>query len=196
MKKRVRGWKALLLLFMVAALVIPKTNGYALTQKQRALNAYKQFLAKSNVSVLAPGQRCLECGRPYKYTPTRASLVSFGLAYIDNDNIPELILKTDNDYSSGSYKTGCFKWTQLDEGGYKEEYFYTLKNGNYQAKLWKSSNSYGLWPTEYYKFVSSRKVRISGSAFLSAYKSVTGSKKITYVRFYKDTQANRNAYLR
>lgn len=227
MKKRVKGWKALLLLIMVAALVIPKTNGYALTQKQRALNAYKQFLAKSNVSVLAPGQRCLECGRPYKYTPTRASLVSFGLAYIDNDNIPELILKTDNDYSSGShkvtaiftyvngkikrvkslnndyaqfngyyYKTGCFKWTQLDEGGYKEEYFYTLKNGNYQARLWKSSNSYGLWPTEYYKFVNTKKSKISGSAFLSAYKSVTASKKITYVKFYKDTAANRNAHLR
>ena len=43
MKKKVKGWKALLLLIMVAALVIPKTNGYALTQKQRALNAYKQF---------------------------------------------------------------------------------------------------------------------------------------------------------
>ena len=153
--------------------------------------------------------------------------MSFGLAYIDNDSIPELILRTDTDYSCGShkvtaiftyvngkvkrvkslnndyarfdgyyYKTGCFKWTQFDEGGYKEEYYYTLKNGNYQARLWKSSNSYGLWPTEYYKFVNTKKSKISGSAFLSAYKNLTKSKKITAVKFYKDTAANRNAHLR
>ena len=227
MKKRARGWKAFLLLLLIVALVLPGTDGYALTQKQKALNAYKQFLAKSKVSVLAPGQKCLYTGRPYRYSPTKASLVSFGLAYIDNDNIPELIVRTDTDYSCGShrvtaiftyvngkikrvkslnndyasfngyyYKTGCFKWTQSDEGGYKEEYFYTLKNGAYQARLWKSSNRYGLWPTVYYKFVNSKKSKISGSTFLSAYKSLTKSKKITAVKFYKDTAANRNAHLK
>ena len=231
MKQLGKKAKGLLLLVLCAALILPCVNGHALTQKQKALNAYKRFLSKSKVNVLAPGTIWYKNFRPMKYTPTNAAKVKFGIAYIDNDNIPEMVLlgkvnkygKRDDIFAiftyrngkvvrvkSGNYdymrfagyysRTGTFKYLFYDDGGEAEHNYCMLRNGRTSEKIrkwvpgeWAASQGV---KCNYYKRVSTKKVNITYSAFMRLYKSMTKSKKMSTVKFYKNTAANRRAKLR
>lgn len=81
MRKITQKLKRALLIALAFAMLVPPVNGMAATQKQKALNAYKNYLAKSRI-ILA-GEK------------VRSSETKFALAQIDNDNygIPELIVQ-------------------------------------------------------------------------------------------------------
>ena len=219
-----------ILLILCFVLIIPSLSGYALTQKQKALNAYNKFLSKPNVKVLASGSKWYENFREQRYQSTKASNVKFGIAYIDNDSIPEMVLlgkqssyvsrdqifavftykngkvtrvKAGNyDYMkfNGVYtKTGAFKWTFYDDGGYTEEYYCSLKKGKTTTKIQK--NDIPDWAAayttpSYYKLNNGKRSEISHSTFTRLFKKLTKSKKMKKVKFHKNTSANRKKYLK
>lgn len=220
-----RKWRFVLLVFLVATIMLPKANVNALTQKQKALNAYNKFLAKSSVPIASAGKTCYRSWQPYTYKGTKASQVLFGLAYIDNDGIPELVLKTTNNgstvltsiftYTNGKvkrvlqltndyahidgyyYKANSFKYTQLDEGGDKEEYYSVFNKGKTYRKLRKDSNTYGYYAPVYRKVTSDPWGGvISQSEFVKIRKNMTRSKTLSKIKYYKDTAYNRKRILR
>lgn len=228
MIRKGRKWKCLLLAVLMIFMLFPRTDASALTAKQKALKAYTAFLARSTVPVVSSGKTCYSEWHPYTYKGSRASEVYFGLAYIDNDSIPELVLKTLNPYVSNKrpritavftyyngrvkrvkeitnnygyvegyfYKAGAYKWIQLDEGGDRETYISPLRNGTTTRKLRRDDNTYGLYPTVYYKYVSGNTQRISRSSFVKLYKSMTKSKSLTRIKYHQNTAANRKNYLK
>lgn len=140
MNRKGRKWKSLLLIVLVLTMLLPKTDVSALTQKQKALKAYTAFLAKSKVPIVRSGKTCYQTGRPYTYYGTKASEVYFGLAYIDNNSVPELVLKTLSPYGSShdmitavfTYYNGKVKRVKEvnNDYGFVDGYFY--KTGSYK----------------------------------------------------------------
>lgn len=81
MRKITQKLKRALLIALAVAMIVPPVNGMAATQKQKALNAYRKYLAQSQI-ILA-GEK------------VRSSETKFALAQINNDKdgIPELIVQ-------------------------------------------------------------------------------------------------------
>lgn len=91
--------KRALLIALCIAMLAPVQHGYAVTSKQKALDAYNRLLSASTIYILpkGTGHKSYTAGGTRKYLGTKASNVRFSLAYIDGDNTPELVL-CDNEY--------------------------------------------------------------------------------------------------
>ena len=217
--KKIRIRNRLLLFVLVLALFVPSANVCALTQKQKAFNAYKSMLSKSKVSIVSSG------------SPTPSSKVQFAIAYIDNNDVPELIVKrSDGLFAVFTYKNnkiyrvkkgngydkfvGYYKKT----GGYKlfdstgkEGSYYIYYNENYylltnSGTTQKISKYVYLGPTDrnprtpmYMDYTSYNKghgVAINHSTFKSKFVSLTKGKSLTKVKYYSNTAANRKKYLK
>lgn len=90
-----RQMKLFMLAMLCIVLVVPAMNVSAVTQRQKAINAYKKYMAQSKVYVLPKGSQgpvYLFSGNKTTYNGTPASKVKFCIANIDNDSIPELVI--------------------------------------------------------------------------------------------------------
>ena len=101
--------KSALLVALVFAMMIPSISGLAVTQRQKALNAYDKWLSGSKVLVAPKGTIYwnMTTDQHEKFRGTKPSDVKFGLLYLDNDSIPELAVFDKNFcFSVLTYKNG------------------------------------------------------------------------------------------
>ena len=103
-------WIAGALIIVLMTLMIPTMPAEA-SARSTAISKYRILLNKSRISVLPQGKMVRTCyDETARYWSSKASNVKFSLAYVDGDDVPELIL---NDYYYGygvwSYKNGSFR---------------------------------------------------------------------------------------
>ena len=222
--KKTKIRNRLLLFVLVLAFFVPSANGYASTQKQKALDAYKSMLSKSKVSILNSGSKYFDRKKNglVTYSPTTSSKVQFAIAYIDNNDVPELIVKRSDglfavftyknskiyrvkagdtcDRFAGYYKkTGGYKLIDSSESYYDDkiqyEDYYLLTSSGSTKKLSKyvRPNENKI---EYRSVNKSNIITISHASFKSKFVSLTKGKALTKVKYYSNTAANRKKYLK
>lgn len=224
MKNSLRRVRSLFLIMLCMLLIVPGLGmqAGAVTQKKKALDAYKKWLSTSKVYVIKKGNVYDggEYGGP-GYQGTKASKVKFGLAYIDNDDIPELVVYTKQGGYKGLYgiltykkgkvrryfssygeeallgyykKTGIFSDRTYPRGdwiGYQVVY-HKVTDGDDKMFLAKSNNPYFENPWTYYNYSK----KLTKKAFDAKVKKVTKGLKLTKVRLFTNTAANRKAKLK
>lgn len=219
MKNRQRGRHSSIISFLliVALLVtmIPAIPAEAASKKTKALRAYKKLLSQKTVCVMPRGIKYGSKSGSYKfYKPSKAQKVEFMVAYIDKDDVPELILREpDTGYGIWTYKNG--KMVNLDWSGYfSKPYGYYRKKGIFVEKHLTDENPWyeyfskipntvrevfleiehyaGKKEAEYYI----RGDKVTKSKFEKKLKSYVGSRKLEKVKMYKNTKANRKKYLK
>lgn len=213
--KIIRALELLLILILVFT-AIPAMPGEAASAKSKALAAYKKKLSASKVTVLPAGKKVVvHCYDTVTYKYSHRANIKFDIAYIDNDNIPELILQ-DARYCYGvwTYKNGkviCVHWgdSLTDPYGYYRKkgiyedihytegspfykLFYQFKNGKMARKMTKTVLEEGKSDAEYY--VLSK--RVSKASFKKKLKSYVGSTHVTKISLKKNTSTNRKKYLK
>lgn len=220
-KTHIRQVIGFLLAFAMVLALVPPVQGEAASTKSKALSAYKKLLSKSTVAVLPKGKKVMDRNDDYvTYKSSKRSNVKFAIAYIDNDNVPELILEDDYyGYGVWRYKSGkvqCVQWGDTyDEpyGYYKKKsiyvdtgytegtpfyrHYYSYKNGKMTKKLYwfvwyEDSDDPDDSTPEYYI----GKTQVSKSKFEKKLKSYVGSTKITKINLKKNNSANRKKYLK
>lgn len=211
MKMNRKKWMITLLVVLVA-FAMP-LSAQAASQKTKAIKAYKIFLSKAMI--------------PWDDDwNVRASRCSFGLAYIDGDNVPELIVSTsDVSHAAGygriyAYKNGQVKRVaNLAMNDSKCSYYKkkgvvidTYAQGG-STKNYKKLTAAGLttklavfsnvakvpWlpkGTSYYKMTGYTNKKVSKATFHKELKKLVGNKKATKVSMRKNTVANRKKYLK
>ena len=217
--KRTRGCLKHFMLFMlIISMFFPSISGQAATQKQRALKAYEKMLSKQKINVIKYGTEyfSLFTTQEYvKYTGSKVSDVKFGLCYIDNDNVPELIVEAriDNLPSCGIFtfkngkvrrvycaqgssflgaykKTGSFKYKVQDDGfgikGYRKMKGTKTSLELLEHKVSESRSVYFQKPAHETSF----KNAISKSRFKSVLKKLNKGRSFTKQKYYKITKNN------
>jgi hypothetical protein len=196
--KKVKKWFFLSLAFLL--LCIPSLHGNAASQRKEALRAYRTFLAER------------ENGSS-----------TFALAYVNHDNIPELVY--------GKYgTTNCQMYTYKDgklvevegefnswkpTGYYKKKnivvltwnhdnlsaiHYYRMEQGGLWEKLSKehyaaNENPLNYTPKAYTRYYNIRGKRITKATFTRQLKKLAGKTKETKFKYVKNTKANRKRYL-
>ena len=205
----------LMMLFACSLMVIPSGKTYAASAKSKAIKAYKKKLSKSTVAVFPKGLKVYDefWEPPISYKSTKSSQVTFALAYITKDNVPELIIKDPKyGYASFTYKKGKVKRLQHWDN-------YDFPHGYYKKKgiFMNYASSEGTPHTDmYYKVTGSKaelvmdvffdgndpleykvnKKEVSASQFKKARKSYVGKTKLTKIKMRKNTKANRKKYMK
>ncbi|MBE6001118.1 MAG: hypothetical protein E7239_06970 [Sarcina sp.] len=218
MKKKLKQLIGCFLLMLLVVTVIPAIPSEA-SAKSAALSKYSQLLRKSRLSVLPQGK---EVWYDYDYTVTyyssKASDVKFSIAYIDGDDVPDLVLQ-DRKYGYGvwTYKNGSFRCLRWDDcysepvGYYKKKgifrensytegspfnrIYYKLQTGKNPAEIQYQQCNNGEYRVENWGFYVGRK-RVSSSAFYKNLKKYVGNTKMTRIYMHNNIWANRNKYLR
>ena len=227
MKRVIRKLRTCLLLALIVSIIVPAASGYAITARQKALNAYKKLLSRYIVDIYGYGRRYSDYNGtgdvPDRiYYPTASSKVQFATAYINDDTIPELIVRTKvstkqylwaiytykngrvvkvtygGDYTEillGYYqRTGLFKrkYTKDMTWEYHNKISGT-KAYPFASKLTYKSN--GKSYRNYYIFVNSVRQNKSYSAYCSAFKKATGGKPFKRLNYHQNSAANRKKFL-
>ena len=200
------------LLMLVFVLLFTSTTTQAASQKTKAMKAYASFLSKN---------RYLKWTDRPNMRIGRAKNCYFAVAYIDNNNVPELVLYTpDSSHVAGfgvmyTYRNG--RVVRVSElcldlrstlGYYKKKNVY-LDNysstglGSYSyARISKQtlggkSVRYNYrtrkWATTGYTWNNKF---VSKAYFDRALKRVVGKTRFTKYKFYKNTSSNRRRYLK
>ena len=215
--------KTTLLLLLCTAFIMPKANGYALTERQKAMNAYAKYLSYSKTYVLKYGTTYVHyivSGRfgKAKYNGTKASSTDFAIMYINNDDIPELIVRGDvggmKSYGVYTYKNGKVQFVYgnveaIYRGCYtKTGYFVSLEDleacpyVDYKRDYVQMS---GTRATKIFthKVTNGKNVKfwikgqpVSEAKYTRAIRGAVQNKKMTAVKYYKNTGANRKKVLR
>lgn len=198
--KKVKRLKRLLLATMLFALMLAPLNVSAASQKTKALKAYKSYMAK------------------------KGSSAKFAVAYLDKDSVPELIyyvpskpqykvftwkngkMKTvfSADYSkdvSNSYdlthyykKKGVLRAVPYSgAAGISGKGYFVYSGGKYKCRL-SRINAFG--EISCYKVSGMKFTKISASQFNSSLKKLTGNSKVSKLKYYKNTAANRTKRLK
>ena len=97
--------KSGLLIVLSIALLLPAVSAHAVTPKQQALSAYSRWLSGAKIQVMPTGFKDYN---GVVHAPVPASQTDFAIAYINNDSIPELIVRTSDKhyFSVLTYKNG------------------------------------------------------------------------------------------
>lgn len=170
------------------------------TTKDKALKAYKKELQKTSIKT-----------KSYTVSLKKSE---FTLAYIDTDNIPELIIKERGANGAGViyfYRNG--KAVLLQEVGGNQFYyckkkgvFYTVSKSKYDAFRWyytlsgnrcnvKAGKAYNfLGGTMYYE--DAWVEEISKKEYDQTVKNLMRGKKEVLLKFYKNTSQNQKKYLK
>lgn len=203
--------KLSILFLMTAMLLIPCTDAQA-SAKSKALKAYKAMLSKDQIDWSEDGYM----------VPLKGS--TFALAYIDKNNVPELIIINPNVSHAGGWgrlytykngkvklveslrsvdpfysfkKTGIYVYSDVNMGNSDQYYYKLSKSGSAYAGLTKSKLAMdGYSKTHYYIQKSGVLNEVSKSKFNKKLKTLVGSKKATKAVFRKNTKANLNKYLK
>ena len=77
----------------LALVITPPSPLPETPNKTKILNAYKDYLSKKTIYVLPKGSKYSSVIKNGTYKGSKQSNVKFGLAYIDNNNEPELVLE-------------------------------------------------------------------------------------------------------
>lgn len=209
--------KFVLILTLVVAL-LPVMPGEAASTRSKALAAFKKKLSKSTVTVLPRGKKVINYDDRYvTYKSSKSSNVRFALAYIDNNNVPELILE-DPYYGYGVWvykkgKVSCIHWGDsydspygyykkkgiyeditYSEGSPFTKSFYQYKNGKMTERLSKFVHQEGR-PEADYSFHNPYK-EVSKAAFKKRLNSYVGKTAVTKLYPVKNTSKNRKKYLK
>ena len=94
-----------------------------LSDKAKAISAYKKMLSNSTIAMMPLGTSCAYWGdgeTVYRKASSTSGM-SFALAYIDNDDVPELIIKTRDNLID--------TWDNKSKIPYYLQSVYTWKNG-------------------------------------------------------------------
>lgn len=196
------------LLFSSASTVQAVSKKRTTTEKVAALKAYNTFLQKKSYKV-------------YTRYSVSFSRASFALVYLNNDSIPELLVKDNFDRSYKdyrlifTYKNG--KVTLLNHDIFSKYY---KKTGMYTRVIKLSTNRTGLREIQHNKLVGKQSKRylirqkgksygtminrycdgnmndISPAEYNRRLKKLTKSKKATSVKYYKNSATNRKRYLK
>ena len=222
--KWLRSLAGYLLLMVMIVAVIPAVPSEA-SAKSVALTRYRQLLSKKRISIIPQGKRIMgDDYREIKYYSSDAKYVKFSIAYIDGDDVPELIL-SDSRYGFGvwTYKGRSFRCLQWKD-------FYDYPVGYYKKKgIFRINSTTEGTPyyREYYKLQTGKKAvciqhqscfdadadretlnewrgfyignsnkKVSSSAFYKNLKKYVGSTKMTQIYMHNNTQANRKKYIK
>ncbi|MDO5132580.1 MAG: hypothetical protein Q4D81_06325 [Eubacteriales bacterium] len=211
--------KFVLILAMVFCL-IPAMSGEAASTKSKALSAYKKKLSQSTITVLPKGEKVLDRNDNYvTYKSSKKSNVEFAIAYIDNNNVPELILEDKNyGYGVWTYRNGkvkCVLWGDTydapygyyrkkgiyediaySEGTPFTKCFYKFKDGKMTLKLSKFVYEKGHAEADYYIGGTYSGRQVSLAEFRKKLKSYVGNTKVTKIKMKSNSKKNRNKYLK
>jgi len=216
-----RQLKAFVLAMFCIVLIVPALNVSAVTQRQKAMAAYKKYLSQSKVYVMPKGTTYQDLGKKkdFTYNGTPSAQAKFCIANIDNDSIPELVIsaKFDNRnfISVLTYKNG--KVCRISYHKATEFLGYYPKTGVYFAKgiiahMYKPE---GVGYSENYikisgsseKSIMSKDVQpenkkpveysigsktVSAKEFAAYRTKVTGGKSLLKVKLHNNTATNRN----
>ena len=227
MKRAIRKLKTCLLLAFIVSIIVPAASGYAISARQKALNAYKTMLSKPKVDIYGYGNVYCDYNGTGEvpdrtYRPTTSSKVQFATAYMNNDTIPELIVRTKVSsrqylWSIYTYKNG--RVVKVTTGGDYTEILlgYYQRTGLFKRKYtkgftWEYHNKIN--GTKAYPFASKLTYRSSGkscrkyyiyvdgvrrdksySAYCSAFKKAIGGKPFKRFNYHQNSAANRKKYL-
>lgn len=199
MKKKIKYMGIIAAMFFCLLLCSNIQANAAGRTKGKAVKAYCELLKKSKIGSSGYKAASKSC--------------EFALAYLDNDSIPELIVR-DKSVGVGwvyAYRSGRAK---LSEEVVLRNFYYYKKAGIYLV------SGYGFnWGGEfYYKFSKGKstlqyekndnffdgvsymkgknRIRITKTEYNRRVKKLIGSRKKIAVKFYKNTKANRIKYLR
>ncbi len=208
----------LIIVSFLISILSSVTMVQAASKTQMALKAYSKYLSKSQVDIMKSGAGYWDLGPEHRhYKTSNSSNVQFALAYINNDTIPELILK---EVIAGYYSTTSFfgvftyaggKVVRLQAGGGYDSFsgYYRRKglfvitrategtpyykdyyrvNGSVTKKILTLSDFDGM---KEYSYLGKE---ISKAKFNSYLKNIVGYTKMTKCIFRKNTMANRKKY--
>lgn len=192
--KRVRKLMLLVMLLVLAAMPM---NVRAASQKTKAMSAYKTFLAQTTGAY----------GGDYD---------KFALAYIDKNSVPELLFRDPIYTYVYTYKNGRVTLMHKDQSmnvfkyykkkgiivrfyahrGLQTTTWLRLSDGSFTEYL--GTQKYG--STAYYKYVRQNSYytekSVTKSKFNKLLKKYVGTKKVSSIKFYKNTAANRKKRLK
>ena len=227
MKRAIRKLKTCLLLAFIVSIIVPAASGYAISARQKALNAYKTMLSKPKVDIYGYGNVYCDYNGTGEvpdrtYRPTTSSKVQFATAYMNNDTIPELIVRTK--VSSRQYLWAIYTYkngrvVKVTTGGDYTEILlgYYQRTGLFKRKYtkgftWEYHNKIN--GTKAYPFASKLTYRSSGkscrkyyiyvdgvrrdksySAYCSAFKMAISGKPFKRFNYHQNSAANRKKYL-
>ena len=179
-----------MIMLLLVAILIPGISSEAASAKTQAKKAYQNYL-KTNAGAIE----------------------KFGTAYMNNDNIPELIFEYDYTTYIYTYKNG--EWNKWFEGPsynvysyykkkgvlqqfYAHRGFYTteymkLSKGQFVRKLRMEKFAYG--GKAYFKCSKYDSDKIGKTTFRKKLKSYVGSQKAVSIKMRKNTKKNRAKYL-
>lgn len=189
------------LALMLVVLALLPANVQAAGKKAKAVKAYQNYMEKQSGSS------------------------KFALVYLDKDSVPELIYAVPNQfiYKIYTWKSGKMKlvyscnYSNKDtSNGHNISYYYRKKGVfvskaytgavgcsgrlyfQYNGKKYKNTLCKSTYPggSNYQKVTGSKFSAITSAQFKKQLKSAVGSKKMTKIKYYKNTEANRVKYLK
>lgn len=202
--------RSLFLVMLCVVLAVPCMNVSAATQKQKALKAYKKFLSTSKVNVLRRGDTYYDSRNDSSvvYKGTKAGNVKFALAYINNDDIPDLVLTANMGglqyYGFFTYRSGKVRRITVQACEYDKVIGYYKKTGVFVQRHY-SDGVLGNWiymsmgKTSAYIMGSKdgsyyviRERMMTKKGFNNTIKKETRNRSLTKFKFFKNTKTNRN----
>jgi len=207
---------SLIIFSSLTAYAVPKETAAVKTvERTQALKAYKKKLKKSKVVVLPKGKWFSKSydSRLIRYKNTKSSKVRFALANINNDDIPELILKDPRfGYAVFTYKKGkiiCLKYGN----SYDQPKSYYTGTGIFLEKAGSEGTPHTLI---YYKMTGAKmkkvmdifyieaeptyyeigKKHVSELKFMKKLNGYKGDSVPEKIVFRKNTKANRKKYMK
>ena len=207
MKKLTKQFKGILLVMLCVILMVPHVNANAATQRQQAMTAYKKMLSASRVYYY----------RTLTYHGSLSKNVYFGLAYINNDGIPELVLRAKCNgvslYSVWTYKNGKAVRVAYGNGGSVFKGYFN-KTGIYLERAYSDGTPF---TDSYYRLSGTSATRViskfdygygggadysignrscSASAFAAKRRSITKGLAMKKVSYVKNSASSRKAKLK
>lgn len=203
-QKKRKSWRNFLILMciaMLAGILLPGVHTEAASKKAKALKVYSKLLASDSIKRSDDGmtQNPADC--------------SFALVYIDNNNVPELVIDCGGSllrYAVYTYKNGKAQYV-TNAGGifgyYKKKGIFTGGVGssyicvNYvKLSSGKSVKKFSYveynGSATYLSYQSNKEVTITKARFNRQLKKLVGStKETTNITWHNNTVANRKKYL-
>ncbi|MCD8348922.1 MAG: hypothetical protein LUD16_13475 [Lachnospiraceae bacterium] len=213
MKTQTMKKSLVMFLLLFSIFLLPHLSVEAASSKSAALKAYKKFLA----------QETIPWGDDSYYTAVPTKNCSFAIAYIDNNSVPELIIRNSTDITHLAGWGVIYTWrngemTLVGNIDYDGSFYYYKKKGIYVTSYTMGGTAYKYFKlskgTATYKLSMINRIvvtpssnstvtsyyngsgkEISSSAFNSKLAKLTGSTNRTELTLYKNTARNRKKYL-
>ena len=213
----------LMLMVMIVA-VIPAVPSEA-SAKSVALSKYRQLLSKSRISVIPQGKKVMgDDYREIRYYSSAAKYVKFSIAYIDADDVPELILHDTRygygvwtfkggyfrclqwgdfyDFPVGYYKKkGIFRINATTEGSPYYRVYYKMQTGKNTVKIQTQVCFDGDVDAETLNewlgfYIGNSRKKVSSAVFYKNLKKYVGTTKMTQIYMHNNTGANRKKFIK